>query len=64
MTDVNDYDIIAAMSKYGGDFVKQLAYLWQRGDSDNKDRIKATWPEYWIRYTEYAILEKNRDKSE
>lgn len=49
-----DIQIIEAMSRYGGSFVKALAEAWRRADPVNRNLIKDTWPEYWERYTKLA----------
>jgi hypothetical protein len=52
---VTDEQIIEAMLSYGGSFAKALARAWQAADSDNRSRIKTTWPGYWVLYTKFAI---------
>lgn len=49
-----DIKVIEAMQKYGGSFIKALADAAERADQENLAKIKATWPEYWQRYTEMA----------
>lgn len=49
-----DLDTLNAMSKYGGGFVKALANAGHHADSNNLERIKRTWPEYWKHYAEMA----------
>jgi len=46
-----DINTIAAMTQYGGSFVKQLAELCYHADADHLRRIKEAFPEYWDRYT-------------
>jgi hypothetical protein len=55
MTD-KDLAITDAMEQYGGSFVKALAVAARRADPDNLAKIKATWPEYWQRYTEMVEM--------
>lgn len=50
----NDQAVITAMLKFGGHFAKCLAEAAMRADSENLRRIKTTWPEYWVKYTEMA----------
>jgi len=49
---MNDEDrrIIEAMQTYGGSFVKVLAQAAQLADSENLDRIKCAFPDYWEKY--------------
>ena len=50
MTD-KDYKVIAAMEKFGGSFVKALAFAFHRADSTNFKKLKDTFPEYWKEYS-------------
>ena len=47
-----DINTIAAMSEFGGSFVKQLAELCYHADHSNLSRIKEAFPDYWDRYTQ------------
>lgn len=51
-----DYGVTEAMRCYGGGFVSLLAQLYRQADPDNRQRIKAAWPEYWTQYTELTRL--------
>ena len=53
-----DYKVINAMSKYGGSFVQSLAICAMRADANNLAKIKATWPDYWQEYTNFAKREE------
>lgn len=48
--------IIDAMIEYGGEFAKRLAMAYRVADSENREKIKATWPEYWAKYTAMARM--------
>jgi hypothetical protein len=52
--DAHDVEVIDAMRRYGGGFVKALAEAAARADDENLGRLKAAWPEYWERYSEMA----------
>lgn len=56
-----DINTIAAMSEFGGSFVKQLAELCYLADYNNLGRLKAAFPEYWERYTH---IHASRDQIE
>lgn len=56
---VHEGDILAAMEEYGGSFVKGLAGLYRKADSENQDRLKEAFSFLWARYTEVA-QSKNR----
>jgi hypothetical protein len=51
---LSDLDVIDAMEKYGGSFVKALAETARRADPINLRRVKAAWPEYWNQYVHMA----------
>ncbi len=55
-----DWWCAAAMMKYGGEFVKLLGQAFRYADGRNQAKIKATWPEYWEKYSELG--EKLRTK--
>ncbi len=48
---VTDAQVIDAMMERGGSFVSALGQAARRADSENLQRIKVTWPEYWEAYT-------------
>jgi hypothetical protein len=52
-----DYDVIEAMKRYGGSFVKKLAEAFALADPQNQARLKAAFPEYWKKYTEMAEID-------
>lgn len=64
MTPIDDADVIEAMHLYGGSFVRTLAELYDRGDEDNRARIKATWPEYFEEYADLARRQARREARE
>lgn len=51
---ITDEDVVDAMRRFGGSFVQALAQCHRLADAVNKEKIKATWPEYWERYTQTA----------
>jgi len=53
-----DYKVVNAMRKYGGSFVQSLAICAIRADANNLAKIKATWPDYWQEYTNFAKREE------
>ena len=60
---LGDFEVIAAMRKYGGDFAYALAEAAMRADAENLRRIKTTWPEYWAKYTEMAKSPNDRGQA-
>lgn len=54
MSEPHDCDVIQAMFKFGGSFVKGLATAAFAADPENMAKIKATWPEYWAKYRALA----------
>jgi len=51
------WDILEAMDKYGGSFVKQLAKLYRLADPQNQKRLESTFQEYFAKYDEVAYHE-------
>jgi hypothetical protein len=58
-----DSEVVNAMERFGGSFVRALAKLCYLADPDNLQRIKAAWPDYWQEYAEAARLAKERDRA-
>jgi predicted oxidoreductase (fatty acid repression mutant protein) len=48
--------VATAMRQYGGDFVHALGLALLYADFDNTRRLKAAWPEYWERYSNFARM--------
>jgi hypothetical protein len=44
------------MITYGGSVAEKLGQLYRLGSENNRLKIKATWPDYWQKYTELAEL--------
>lgn len=49
-----DRETVAAMAKYGGSFVKQLAVCINLADNFNYERLKNAFPEYFEKYQKMA----------
>jgi hypothetical protein len=54
MMSPDDIKTIAAMEKYGGEFVQKLAAAYVKADSENRILIRLTWPNLWEKYSELA----------
>ena len=52
-----EYLILAKMELYGGGFAKQLSIAYRLADSVNRQKIRNTFSEYWIKYAELAEVE-------
>jgi hypothetical protein len=57
---MDDHQITEAMIQYGGSFVKGLGHLYRLADHHNKKRIRATFGDYWDKYTQIAETEAQR----
>jgi hypothetical protein len=55
--DDHEYLILAKMELYGGGFAKQLSIAYRLADSVNRQKIRNTFSEYWIKYAELAEVE-------
>jgi len=51
---IQDAKTIEAMIAHGGSFVRALGLAALRADSDNLERIKTAFPEYWKKYLEWS----------
>jgi hypothetical protein len=51
---MTDDDVLAAMHRYGGSFVRGLAALYHLADDDNRRRLRLAFPETWASYIELA----------
>jgi len=49
--------ILAKMTLYGGSFVKALAAAYPLADADNRQIIRNSFADYWVRYAELAEVE-------
>ena len=49
-----DFELIEAMKKYGGSFVKKLAELYELADEENLKKIRGTWLNYFEDYLKFT----------
>ena len=56
--------ITEAMIRYGGGFVKGLGQLYRIADQINQRKLRAAFPEYWIRYSEISEKKQLRETIE
>jgi hypothetical protein len=54
------WDILEAMKKYGGSFIKHLAILYNHADDENRRKLEALFQEYFRQYDDIAM--KTRGK--
>ena len=59
---IEDFYVLKAMTRYGGGFVQALAEAARRADDVNIAKIKAAFPEYWEKYSKFALTLKQQDK--
>lgn len=50
----DDFEVVQAMRRYGGRFVRALAAAAERADPQNLFIIKTAWPHYWAKYRDLA----------
>ena len=48
--------VSGAMERYGGSFVKKLGELIMLADPENRQKIRETWPKYWLEYA-HAVFD-------
>ena len=54
---IGDWDIVNAMIRHGGSFVRALGQCYQRADEDNMRRLREAFPEVWAKYGDLARIE-------
>lgn len=54
-TEVSSFKIASVMIRYGGSFVKHLGEALLCADSENRERIKNGFRNYWEQYSEMAL---------
>jgi len=59
MTD-HDLDVLRAMEMLGGGFVQAIAKAFYRADSVNYERLKAAFPDIWVKYADLAAVAAKR----
>lgn len=59
MTD-HDFEVVSAMEKYGGSFVKALAQCFHRADPLNFVKLVRAFPEYWKTYEDLYVNNKKK----
>lgn len=58
MSNVDDFDVLRAMERYGGGFIRSFAALMRHADHHNFSRLKAAFPDYWEEYKTMAELDR------
>jgi hypothetical protein len=48
------FDVLDAMDRFGGSFVKQLAVLYRLADSINQKKLEDTFSNYFEEYTKMS----------
>lgn len=54
------WDILEAMQRYGGGFVKQLAVLYRHGDEENRRKLEALFQGYFAEYDVIALQTRGK----
>lgn len=57
---ITDADIVEAMERFGGSFVRGLAQLYQRADPVNQVTLRTAFNGYWNEYAEIVTLKRQR----
>lgn len=58
----HDLEVVEAMAKFGGSFVKALAECFRTADPQNFIKLKATFGNYWHDYETMAARNRLRGK--
>jgi hypothetical protein len=51
-------DILEAMERFGGHFIKQLALLYRLADDTNRSALEGAFRQYFQKYDEFATIRK------
>ena len=62
MPEVTDFQLFAAMARYGGSFAKAIAEAATRADANNMTRLKHAFPELIDEYRDMAALIALKEK--
>ncbi len=57
---MTDYEIVVAMTKFGGSFAQSLAEAWMKADLENQRKIKEAFPELWTQYVAIAAMSRGK----
>ena len=57
---ISPSEVLDAMERYGGGFVKALAWAWRRADSENDARLHGAFGHYWAEYEKVAMQDAAR----
>jgi hypothetical protein len=57
---MTDDQVVTAMEVFGGSFIRALALAYRAADRVNQARLKAAFPDEWVRYHELAVLKGGR----
>jgi len=55
-----EHEVVAAMSRYGGSFVKGLAECFRTADPDNFNTLRTAFPDYWREYETMVDVIRSR----
>lgn len=61
--DVDDFEVIEAMTRYGGSFIKHIGEAASCADMRNMAKIKAMWTEEWNQYASFVKKEARKNES-
>lgn len=61
---ITDYDVLAAMEKFGGGFASRLAVAGMHADAQNLARIKVAFADLWSSYRDMAAQTVAKDAQE
>jgi hypothetical protein len=54
------FEVLAAMEKFGGSFVRTLASLYRLADGQNQARLRHAFDEYFTKYDAMSTAIKER----
>ena len=55
---MTEFQVTECMIKKGGKFVSGLAKLWRIADSENREKLKTAFAEYFAKYAKLAEIDE------
>ena len=59
-----ELEIVEAMTRYGGNFIRHLAAAYTAADPENRRLIRETWPDNWEQYRSMAANDRQPQPEE
>lgn len=58
--EITEDDVLDAMEKYGGGFIKALAQAWRKADMSNAAILRSSFRKYFVQYKAHAMRDRKQ----